>query len=175
MSEAPANDLKNYVKITIATTTIINLINLMLANWLSSISATTTNLDYTLPGPCWLGSRGFQYRGKWCSYPTVSKSKENLDVSYWLWFRSEPSWADTSYLRSEPVLDSQPWTHSWKLSPFLQMKDIGAIRGDLDDLMNPLALTSSIAWSFISVCSGSLDVKSRENTSAKSTHCRRPL
>ena len=61
--------LKLPVEITTVTTTIINSINLMLANWLSSVSATTTNPDYTLPGLCWLGTRGLQHRGKWCSYP----------------------------------------------------------------------------------------------------------
>ena len=41
----------------------------MLANWLSSVSATITIHDYSLPGLCGLGTRGFQLRGKWCSYP----------------------------------------------------------------------------------------------------------
>ena len=44
--------MKLSVEITIATTTIINLINLILANWLSFVFASTTNPDYTLPGLC---------------------------------------------------------------------------------------------------------------------------
>ena len=44
--------MKSPIEITIVTTSIINPINLILANWLSSISATTTNPDYTLPGLC---------------------------------------------------------------------------------------------------------------------------
>ena len=42
--------MKFPVEITTATTTIINFINFMFANWLSSVSAITTNPDYTLPG-----------------------------------------------------------------------------------------------------------------------------
>ena len=40
--------------------------------------------------------------------------------------------------------------------------------GDLDGLINSLASTSSIIRSLIPVCSGSLEAKSEENTSAKS-------
>ena len=46
-------------------------------------------------------------------------------------------------------------------------KKMGAPAGDLDDLMNLLALTNLIAWLLTPVCSGSLKAKSRENMSAK--------
>ena len=52
MSGAPASGLKGHVEITTATTTTINAIRLMLANWLSSIFATTTKLNFTLPRLC---------------------------------------------------------------------------------------------------------------------------
>ena len=41
--------IKLLVEITIATTIIINPINLMLANWLCFVSASITNPDYTFP------------------------------------------------------------------------------------------------------------------------------
>ena len=81
MSEAPADDLKGHVEITTATTIFIA-INLMLANRLSSVSTNITNPNYTLSRLCWLGTQGFQHRGKWYSYLTVGKSKENLHVSH---------------------------------------------------------------------------------------------
>ena len=52
MSGAPAGDLKGHIEITTATINPIKVIKLMFANWLSSVSATTTNPDYTLPGLC---------------------------------------------------------------------------------------------------------------------------
>ena len=48
-----------------------------------------------------------------------------------------------------------------------QSKRMGVPAGDLDGLLNPLALTSSIEWLLISVYSESLEAKSRENMSAK--------
>ena len=67
MSEVPAADLKSHVKITTTTTTvimtaIITAITLMLANWLSSVSATTTNPDYTFPRLCFQYSRSSALR-----------------------------------------------------------------------------------------------------------------
>ena len=45
--------------------------------------------------------------------------------------------------------------------------------GDLDNLMNLLALTNSIAWLLIPVCSKGLDVKSGEKMFAKSVYLAR--
>ena len=44
---------------------------------------------------------------------------------------------------------------------------MGALAGDLDGLMNPLALTNLIEWLLISMCLESLEVKYRENMSVK--------
>ena len=80
----------------LATTTTFIATNLMLANWLSSVSTTTTNPNYTLPGLCWLGTRGFQHRGKWCSYP----AKLGWTVGNIWWIQGRPG-----YL----VLTLRPW------------------------------------------------------------------
>ena len=103
MSEVSTGNLKSHVKITMklwmislvkitpVTTIIINLINLILAIWLSSVFATTTNPNYTLLGLCSLGTQGFQHWDKWCSYATesldetlikVGEFKKNVNVSY---------------------------------------------------------------------------------------------
>ena len=45
-----------------------------------------------------------------------------------------------------------------------------ALTGDLDGLMNPMALTSSIEWLLISLWSGGSEAKSEKNTSTKSAY-----
>ena len=114
MSEAPAGDLKSHVKITTTTTTTINAINainLMLANWLSSVSATITNANYTLPGLCWLGTWGLQHRGMWCSYPATLEWTANK-----IWqIQGRPGclvltlspWPGMTCPRSKPVHDCE--------------------------------------------------------------------
>ena len=124
----PAGDLKGHIKIATATTTIIiTAIQLMLANWLSSVFATISNPNNIFPGLCWLGTQGFQHWGKWCSYPTIGKSKENLDVSH------------LEANRFLIVRLLKPQTHSQKGPSNFRSKRMWAFASDLDGLMGPLA------------------------------------
>ena len=77
------------------------------------ITTITTNPDSALPGSCCKLSTpwSLQHRDKWYSYLAkpldespvkVGEFKEDLDISYWLWFRPGPPRVNTTYPRSKP-------------------------------------------------------------------------